>query len=61
MRSYDFDLGAMVWRGGGGQRVGMREVAPNLENIGVRVVETFEIQPKAADLAGPAPSQSHLR
>lgn len=50
------------WFGSKGiQRVGMREVAPNLENIGVRVVETFEIQPKAADLPGPVPSQSHLR
>lgn len=50
------------WFGSRGiQRVGMREVAPNLENIGVRVVETFEIQPKAEDLPGPVPSQSHLR
>lgn len=39
----------------------MREVASNLETIGVMLVETFEIQSKAADLPGSVSSQSHLR
>lgn len=47
MRSYDFDLEAC-----GGQRVSLREVVPNLENIGGGVVGSFEIQPKAADSPG---------